>query len=109
MARSVDSSHAFVWQKGQGIVDLNTVLTNETDLFLFEADAITDNGIIVAFGVKPNGDIRTAVLTPETDSNAVAAAHSVTLSSEARVALANRGHSQSSRGIADQIRKSVRH
>jgi probable HAF family extracellular repeat protein len=107
--QTVDSSHAFVWQKGQGIVDLNTVLTNETDLFLFEADTITDNGIIVAFGFKPNGDIRTAVLTPETDSNAVAAAHSVTLSPEARVALANRGHSQSSRGIADQIRKSVRH
>lgn len=77
---TTDSSHAFVWQKGQGIVDLNTVLTNETDLFLTEANFITDTGIIVAFGVNPNGDVRAAVLTPETDLNASVARHNLSLS-----------------------------
>jgi probable HAF family extracellular repeat protein len=107
--QTLDSSHAFVWQKRHGIVDLNTVLTNETDLFLFEADAITDTGIIVAFGVKPNGDVRTAVLTPETDASRLAAPHRVTLSPEARLAIANRGHFQPSSGIAGQVRRSIRH
>jgi probable HAF family extracellular repeat protein len=109
VTQTVDSSHAFVWQKGQGIVDLNTVLTNETDLFLTEANAITDTGIIVAFGVKPNGDVRTAVLTPESDSSAVAAPHRDVLTPEARSALANRGRFAKAVSTAERLRKAPRH
>lgn len=107
--QTLTSSHAFVWQKGQGIVDLNTVLTNETDLFLFEADTITDTGIIVAFGTNADGNIRTAILTPDKNPGAVAVQPKTALTPQARLAIANRGHSQPSRGSADQIRRSIRH
>lgn len=65
--QKVTASHAFLWERRGPMVDLNTVMSNLTDLNLFEADFITDRGWIVARGWKPNGDVHTAILVPEDD------------------------------------------
>lgn len=59
------TSHAFVWNGAGPMIDVNTVISNPTDLYLTEANFITDRGWIVANGVLPNGDLRAAVLVPE--------------------------------------------
>lgn len=64
------ASHAFLWEKGGPMVDLNTLVSNSSDLYLTEANYITDEGIIVANGLLPNGDGRAAILIPESDSRA---------------------------------------
>jgi probable HAF family extracellular repeat protein len=103
------ASQAFVWRRGGPMLDLNTVLTNPSDLFLFEADFISDSGIIVAIGVKPNGDLHTAVLTPDDDPNAVARPLAASLSPQARFAIANRIGSRPFRGASGQLRTPVQH
>ena len=65
--QNTTASHAFVWNGEGAIVDLNTLVTNRTDLNLTEASFITDRGWIVANGQLPNGDLRAAVLVPESD------------------------------------------
>jgi len=61
------ASHAFLWNGGGSMIDLNTLVTNHTDLDLTEANAITDRGWIVANGHLANGDLRAAVLVPVSD------------------------------------------
>jgi probable HAF family extracellular repeat protein len=61
------ASHAFVWYGRGQIIDLNTVVSNSTELFLTEANFITDRGWIVANGVLPTGDLRAAILIPKND------------------------------------------
>ena len=55
---AVTASHAFLWEHGGPMVDLNTISSGST-LDLFEADFITDRGEIVARGFEapgsPNG------------------------------------------------------
>lgn len=50
------------------MLDLNTLIVNSTDLFLTEANFITDRGWIIANGFLPNGDLRAAILIPEGDA-----------------------------------------
>lgn len=65
----VTSSHAFVSENGERPLDLNTLITNSTDLFMFEADYATDSGWIVARGFVPAGEMHTAILIPDDDSS----------------------------------------
>jgi len=63
------ASHAFLWEIGGPILDLNTLISNPTDLYLTEANFITDRGWIIANGPLPNGDVRAAILIPEDDDD----------------------------------------
>ena len=63
------ASHAFLWNAAESLIDLNTVLSNPSDLYLTEANFITDRGWIIANGFLPNGDFRAAILIPESDDN----------------------------------------
>jgi hypothetical protein len=56
-------------EEGSPMMDLNTLVSNPSDLFLTEASFITDNGSIVARGPLPDGQIRTAILIPDDASN----------------------------------------
>ena len=67
--QNTTASHAFLWQAGEQIIDLNTLISNPSDLYLTEANFITERGWIVANGPLPNGDIRAAVLIPENDDD----------------------------------------
>ena len=69
--QNTTASHAFLWNGDGAIIDLNTLVTNHTDLNLTEANFITDRGWIVANGHLPNGDLRAAVLVPESDADPV--------------------------------------
>jgi probable HAF family extracellular repeat protein len=68
--RQVTASHAFLWEKGGPMVDLNTLLSNPSDLYLTEANFITEQGMIVANGVLPSGEGRAAILIPESHFDA---------------------------------------
>jgi hypothetical protein len=50
------------------MIDLNTLVSNPSDLYLTEANFITDRGLIVANGLLPNGEGRAAILIPEGES-----------------------------------------
>jgi probable HAF family extracellular repeat protein len=63
--QEVTASHAFLYQDGGPMLDLNTLVSNPTNLYLTEANYISDRGWIVANGVLPNGDLRAAILIPE--------------------------------------------
>lgn len=65
--QEVTSSHAFVSEGGERPLDLNTLITNSTDLYMFEADYVTDSGWIVARGFVPSGEMHTAILIPDDD------------------------------------------
>ena len=63
--QEVTQSHAFLWENDGPMVDLNTLVTNPSDLYLTEANFITESGLIVARGFLPNGDVHTAILIPD--------------------------------------------
>jgi len=63
---TITVSHAYLWEGGH-MLDLNSLVSNATNLNLFEADFITDRGWIIARGTIPNGDTRTAILIPDCD------------------------------------------
>jgi probable HAF family extracellular repeat protein len=64
------ASHAFLWEHSGPMIDLNTLVTNPSEIYLTEANFITDRGWIVANGPLPNGDVHTAILIPEDDAAA---------------------------------------
>src|SRR5215472_7868270 len=68
--QQVTASHAFLWEEGGPMVDLNTLLSNPSYLYLTEANYITEEELIVANGLLPNGDGRAAILIPQSESNA---------------------------------------
>jgi len=63
------ASYAFLWEEGGPMLDLDTLVTNPTDLYLTEANFITDRGWIVANGLHPSGEARAAILIPEDDAS----------------------------------------
>jgi probable HAF family extracellular repeat protein len=67
--QQLTASHAFLWEDGGPMLDLNTLITNPTDLYVTEANFITDRGWIVANGLLPSGEIRTAILIPNDDAS----------------------------------------
>ena len=66
---NVTQFHAFLWEKGGPMVDLNTLVSPASNLNLFEADFINDRGEIVARGFTEEGDVHTAILTPQTEAD----------------------------------------
>jgi probable HAF family extracellular repeat protein len=62
--QNISVFHAFVWEPGGPVIDLNTLVSPPSDLNLFEADFINDRGEIVALGLTPSGDVHTAILIP---------------------------------------------
>lgn len=65
--QQLTASHAFLWNTRGPMLDLNTLMSTPSELYLTEANFITDRGWIVARGFLPNGDVRTAILIPEDD------------------------------------------
>jgi len=57
------SGRAFLWQNGS-MFDLNALVENPSDLYLYLASYIDDRGKIVAQGVLPDGSVHTALLVP---------------------------------------------
>jgi probable HAF family extracellular repeat protein len=55
---------AFLWEPGQGMQDLNTLVPAKISLRLRNAANINDRGEMAAFATDPNGDLRTVLLIP---------------------------------------------
>jgi len=60
------SERAFLWQNGS-MVDLNLLVENPSNLYLYAGTYINDSGEIVVQGVLPSGDVHTALLVPDGD------------------------------------------
>ena len=56
--------HAYLWENGGPMIDLNTFVPPGSDLTLTEAGTINDRGEIEATGVLPNGDFHAVMLIP---------------------------------------------
>jgi probable HAF family extracellular repeat protein len=56
--------HAFLWEHGGPMIDLNTFVPPDSDLTLTEATFINDRGEIGAQAVLPNGDSHAVLLIP---------------------------------------------
>ena len=72
MVRTLRPRTLFLWNAAESLIDLNTVLSNPSDLYLTEANFITERGWIIANGVLPNGDFRAAILIPLSEDNELA-------------------------------------
>jgi probable HAF family extracellular repeat protein len=55
---------AFVWQAGQPIADLNTLVSPPSELHIEGVAFISERGEIAGIGVLPNGDTRAVSLMP---------------------------------------------
>ena len=101
--QNTTQSHAFLWEKGGPMVDLNTLVSPSSDLNLFEADFITDRGDIVARGLTSNGDVHTAILIPvgeATETASTVAPRVFSLSSDQRARL--------TREVLQRLKRSTR-
>jgi probable HAF family extracellular repeat protein len=56
--------HAFLWEHGGPMIDLNSFVPPGSDLTLTEATFINDRGEIAVQGALPNGDTRAVLLIP---------------------------------------------
>lgn len=56
--------HAFLWEHGGPMIDLNTLMPASSDVLLTDACCITEDGEIVATGTLATGDVRTILLIP---------------------------------------------
>ncbi len=54
----------FLWDKSAGMVDLNTLISPDSGIYVFWTSNINDRGEIAAAGVLPNGDIHAVLLIP---------------------------------------------
>ena len=57
-------THAFLWENGGPMIDLNIFVPRGSELKLFEAGYVNERGEILVLGLLPNGDSRTALLVP---------------------------------------------
>ncbi|HYK34511.1 hypothetical protein [Alloacidobacterium sp.] len=67
--QNTTASHAFLWDGNGPMLDLNMLISNDSEINLIEADFITDRGLIVARGFLPNGDLHTTILIPDEERN----------------------------------------
>ena len=56
--------HAFLWEDGGPMVDLNALVPSGSGLTLTEATSVNDRGEVAAQGILTNGDTHTALLIP---------------------------------------------
>jgi probable HAF family extracellular repeat protein len=59
-----DSGHAFLWEHGGPMIDLNDFVPPDANLTLTQGDFINDRGEILVTGMLSNGDLRTVLLIP---------------------------------------------
>jgi probable HAF family extracellular repeat protein len=59
--------HAFLWENGGPMIDLNTLIIPGSGLIARDADYINDSGEIAGRGVLPNGDVHAILLVPDGD------------------------------------------
>jgi probable HAF family extracellular repeat protein len=59
-----DLQHAFLWNRGGPMIDLNTIVPLGSDLTLIDATMINERGEIAAQAMLPNGDQRAILLIP---------------------------------------------
>jgi probable HAF family extracellular repeat protein len=57
-------AHAFLWENGGPIIDLNTLVLHGSGLMVRDGDYINDRGEIAGRGVLPNGDVHAVLLIP---------------------------------------------
>jgi probable HAF family extracellular repeat protein len=57
-------THAFLWENGGPIIDLNTLVLHGSGLMVRDGDYINDRGEIAGRGVLPNGDVHAVLLIP---------------------------------------------
>src|SRR5260370_35402155 len=55
-----ETAHPFLWENGGPMVDLNTLIPTNSNVFLYEADNISERGEIVASGLPAGCDDRFA-------------------------------------------------
>lgn len=60
---------AFLWEDGEGVVDLNTLIPHGSDLHLAMPETINDHGEIAGIGFLSNGDEHALLLIPCDESN----------------------------------------
>jgi probable HAF family extracellular repeat protein len=65
------STRAFLWQHGKPMVDLNSLVSSNSSIYVTFAFTINDRGEIAGSGVLPNGDEHAVLLVPcqRTDEN----------------------------------------
>src|SRR5215472_3333538 len=56
--------HAFLWENGGPMIDLNTLIPANSGVLLVDACCINDRGEIAPLGFLPNGEMRTFLLIP---------------------------------------------
>jgi probable HAF family extracellular repeat protein len=63
------STRAFLWEHGGAMVDLNSLISSDSGIYVTFASTINDRGEIGGVGVLPNGDEHAVLLIPcsETD------------------------------------------
>jgi len=54
----------FLWDKTGPVVDLNTLISSASGIYVFFASNINDRGEIAAAGLLPNGDVHAVLLIP---------------------------------------------
>jgi len=69
LCRIPTGEHAFLWEKGGPMIDLNSLIPPDSVLELTFAFAINNRGEIVGVGSLPNGDIHAFVLIPCDDDH----------------------------------------
>jgi probable HAF family extracellular repeat protein len=60
-------SHAFIWEDGGPMVDLNNLVSSGDGLQLLSAQYVSDRGEITGDAVLPSGDTRAFLLIPDGD------------------------------------------
>lgn len=63
------STRAFLWQRGKPIVDLNTLVSSNSGIYVTFAFTINDRGEIGGLGLLPNGDTHAVLLIPCTSDD----------------------------------------
>jgi probable HAF family extracellular repeat protein len=54
----------FYWQKGKPIVDVNTLITPASEIWVDEISFINDTGMMIGAGILPDGSTRAVLLVP---------------------------------------------
>jgi probable HAF family extracellular repeat protein len=61
--------HAFLWEDGGPMIDLNALIPANSSLLLLDAAYINDRGEIAGHGLTPNGENHAFLLVPDGDCN----------------------------------------
>jgi probable HAF family extracellular repeat protein len=99
--------HAFLWENGGPMVNLNRLVSPESSLKLTSVNYINDRGEIAATGILPNGDHHAVLLIPNADCDdecdARIAANENSVAASPHPAMKQRG-GETPANRADQLR-----